>query len=98
MKPSFFAYLTVLGLLFLWSAPLPAQGNDSVESMQCGEATIQIGDDAATVEQKCGAPTQALKDELKEAWVYNFGPDQRMHFLIFKDDRLENIQMGDMGK
>jgi len=62
-------------------------------SIMCDNGVVNIGDTQATVQDTCGEPNSKLMNE----WVYNFGPDQPVYTLIFKDGQLVKILEDEWG-
>lgn len=107
MKPLRFASRirrpAIAGLLLL--ASLPAAGDDG---LRCGARLVGPGDRMFEVHELCGEPD--IKVVLvsafsvnygflpyEEEWQYNFGPQQLMRFLRFRNGRLSSIQTGPHG-
>ena len=83
------------------------------ESLTCGSRLVSEGDTKAEVFIKCGKPAwrdnwidqvtgrggpleQRVTTE-HERWVYNFGPNAFLRFLLFENGRLISISTGERG-
>ena len=56
--------------------------------MMCDEGVVNIGDMDVDVQDKCGEPNTQNMNE----WVYNFGPDEPVYTVIFKDGKVVRIE------
>jgi hypothetical protein len=96
----------LLGITFLVAAfTLTPAGADS---MRCGQHLVGTGDRMFQVRELCGEPdikvllSSAYTVEFgflpyDEEWQYNFGPQNLMRFLRFRNGRLTSIQTGPHG-
>ena len=66
---------------------------EEASSIMCDNGTVNIGDMEATVQDTCGEPNSQTKNQ----WVYNFGPDQPVYTLIFKEGQLIKILESEWG-
>jgi len=66
---------------------------EEASSIMCDNGTVNIGDMQATVQDTCGEPNSQTKNQ----WVYNFGPDQPVYTLIFKEGQLIKILEDEWG-
>ena len=81
-------YLIVLVSLAVLSGSHTAVfAAEEASSIMCDNGVVNIGDMQATVQDTCGEPNSQGMNE----WVYNFGPDQPVYTLIFKDGQLIRI-------
>ena len=82
------------------------------ESLRCPPAgnLIQVGDDSAKVQKKCGPPVArepVVEDHctdqgyctrwVGERWTYDFGKSYFLRYLLFWNGRLAQIEEGDYG-
>jgi hypothetical protein len=66
--------------------------------MQCGSEIIDIGTAKYEVQQACGVPTS--EEELgsgNELWVYNFGSDSLVYYVMFNGIEVSRIQTAGFG-
>jgi len=105
------AYLLVAVLFFLL-LPVPADALQS-GSMRCRNGIVSMGDTIADVLKKCGPPAfQDRRDETSsygprharsysnvtvDDWTYNFGPQEFMYAVTFRNGRVSKIESLDMG-
>lgn len=93
--------LIILGLL-------PFAPAASEDGMRCGAHLISPGDRMFEVRELCGEPdikvvlVSALSVNYgflpyEEEWQYNFGPQQLMRFVRFRNGRLSSVQTGPHG-
>jgi hypothetical protein len=68
---------------------------EEASSIMCDNGTVNIGDTQASVQDTCGEPS-SQNYELN-SWVYNFGPDQPVYTLIFKEGQLIKILESEWG-
>jgi hypothetical protein len=66
---------------------------EEASSIMCDNGVVNIGDMEATVQDTCGEPNSQGMNE----WVYNFGPDQPVYTLIFKEGQLIKILEDEWG-
>ena len=66
---------------------------EDASSIMCDNGVVNIGDTQAAVQDTCGEPNSQGMNE----WVYNFGPDQPVYTLIFKDGQLIRILEDEWG-
>ena len=101
------AYLLLSGLVFL---PLPVSvAAQQTDSLRCRNGIVSIGDTIPDVIKKCGAPvfqdrreqTQGSRRSLEiitvDDWVYNFGPQEFMYQVIFRNGRVAKIESREHG-
>ena len=86
--------------------PSVAVGDDG---MRCGQWLIWLGDDQATVLQKCGPPTTSLSvpvhgrrrrgyvQYVLDYWTYDRGPSEFVRTLHFANYVLTDVVVGDYG-
>ncbi len=67
--------------------------SEEASTIMCDNGVVNLGDMEATVQDTCGEPNSQGMDE----WVYNFGPDQPVYTLIFKDGQLIKILENEWG-
>ena len=72
-----------------------AFGAEEASSIMCDNGTVNIGDMQTTVQDTCGEPNSQNYE--MNAWVYNFGPDQPVYTVIFKDDQVVKILEDEWG-
>lgn len=105
------AYLLVALLLSLL-LPVPADALQ-VGSMRCRNGIVSIGDTIPDVIKKCGPPAfQDRRDETSsygerharsyenvtvDDWTYNFGPQEFMYGVIFRNGRVSKIESLEIG-
>ena len=93
-------------LLFAFFCCLPAFAH--AQSMRCGDTFASTGDNPATVQMTCGAPTAKSSHckpntrsnvcELVEEWNYNRGPSEFIQILRFESGKLISVTSGDYGR
>jgi hypothetical protein len=66
---------------------------EEASSIMCDNGTVNIGDMDVTVQDTCGEPNSKGANE----WVYNFGPDQPVYTLLFKEGQLIKILEDEWG-
>lgn len=87
----YFVVLVFLAVLFgSYPSTFAAQ---EASSIMCDNGVVNIGDTEATVQDTCGEPNTKNFN----TWVYNFGPDEPVYTLIFKDGQLEKILEDEWG-
>lgn len=92
--------LRLLACLLAIGATSPPRADDS---LRCGSRIVSIGAFAPAVRAACGEPSyreswryddasyaQYVGDT--EAWTYDFGPNQLLRVLRFRNDRLTRIE------
>ena len=78
------------------------------DSLRCGKRLIGVGDRQFEVRRACGEPdiTVVINSFLTlqygpipydEEWQYNFGPNNFMRFLRFRNGKLTNVETGPYG-
>ena len=99
-------FIVLGGLLLLVSA-----GQARADGFYCGSRLVKQGDSDAAVLAKCGEPdsrapvveTQCLAPgwcqtvQVGERWTYDFGPQQFMRHLTFRNQRLYRVEAGEYG-
>jgi hypothetical protein len=68
---------------------------EEASSIMCDNGTVNIGDTQASVQDTCGEPNSQNYEF--NSWVYNFGPDQPVYTLIFKEGQLIKILESEWG-
>ena len=90
------AYFLILAIPFIISWHFNfAFAAEEASSIMCDNGTVNIGDTQASVQDTCGEPN-SQNYELN-SWVYNFGPDQPVYTLIFKEGQLIKILESEWG-
>jgi hypothetical protein len=89
----------LLGCLLLLATVIRVHALDDVPSLHCGADTIAIGNSQYATRKACGPPDKIIISGggAVERWVYNFGPNEFIHYLDFIHGRLERIQVGEYG-
>lgn len=88
------AYFLILAIPFIISWHFNfAFAAEEASSIMCDNGVVNIGDTDVTVQDTCGEPNTKSMNE----WVYNFGPDQPVYTLIFKDGQLVKILENEWG-
>jgi Protein of unknown function (DUF2845) len=90
-RNAFFLIPAVILIVFLHLDAAVAA--EEASSIMCDNGVVNIGDMDVTVQDTCGEPNSKGMNE----WVYNFGPDQPVYTLIFKDGRLVKILENEWG-
>jgi hypothetical protein len=94
-KIRFLVFVFLLQMFFIHPSMFAIEGDD-VDTLQCGDRVINIGDSRYEVLEKCGEPTN--KEGFREnLWIYDFGSSGFVYYLTFTGDRLERIQTGTYG-
>jgi hypothetical protein len=93
MKKSNAYFLTLAIPLIIYLNIAFAFAAEEASSIMCDNGVVNIGDMQATVQDTCGEPNSQGMNE----WVYNFGPDQPVYTLIFKDGQLIKILEDEWG-
>ena len=80
-------------LLLLFNATATAQ-------MRCNGELIGEGDSEVRVLAACGEPMQrelvhGLPPLVDERWIYNFGPDELIRIVDFRNGLVDQIEVGD---
>jgi hypothetical protein len=103
----------LLAILILAVLALPfATACLADESLRCPPAgnLIQVGDDSAKVQRKCGPPAArepVVEDHCTdqghctrwfgERWTYDFGKSYFLRYLLFWNGRLAQVEEGEYG-
>jgi len=88
------AFFLIPAVLLIINLPLDAVfAEEEASSIMCDNGVVNIGDMQATVQDTCGEPNS----QGMNVWVYNFGPDQPVYTLIFKDGQLVKILENEWG-
>jgi hypothetical protein len=66
---------------------------EEASSIMCDNGIVNIGDLNVDVQDKCGEPNTQNMNE----WVYNFGPDEPVYTVIFKDGKVVRILEDEWG-
>ena len=93
MKPIMAYIMLLLSLAVLFGSCPSTFAAEEASSIMCDNGEVNIGDTEATVQDTCGEPNSKTMNE----WVYNFGPDQPVYTLIFKDGQLVKILEDEWG-
>jgi hypothetical protein len=81
-------YLVILvSLALVFGAQANLFADEEASSMMCDEGVVNIGDRDVDVQDKCGQPDEQGMNE----WVYDFGPDQPVYTVIFKEGKVVRI-------
>ena len=91
MKPSGIYSIALVILAIAISSSVLA--SEEASSIMCDNGTVNIGDMDVTVQETCGEPNTKGVNQ----WVYNFGPDQPVYTLIFKEGKLIKILEDEWG-
>ena len=84
-KKTHLAILLSLAVLF---GSLPSVfAEQEASTIMCDNGIVNIGDMDVDVQDKCGDPDSRGMNE----WVYNFGPDQPVYTVIFKEGKVVRI-------
>lgn len=90
----FARYLLLFTLLLMGSFPVAAQ-------MRCGTEIINDGELKPEVLQACGPPYAVLNADDgfidNERWVYNFGPNEFLMIVEFRNDEVVRIDSDGYG-
>ena len=80
-----FVILVSLAVLF---GSLPSVfAEEEATTIMCDNGIVNIGDMDVDVQDKCGQPdTQGMNE-----WVYDFGPDEPVYTVIFKEGKVVRI-------
>jgi len=89
------AYFIVAMTLILSLNMGLAFASEEASSIMCDNGTVNIGDTQASVQDTCGEPNSQSYE--LNSWVYNFGPDQPVYTLIFKEGQLIKILESEWG-
>ena len=93
MKPITVYLIVLVSLAVLLGSYPSIFAAQEASSIMCDNGVVNIGDMEATVQDTCGEPNSKTFNE----WVYNFGPDQPVYTLIFKDGQLVKILEDEWG-
>ena len=66
---------------------------EEASSIMCDEGVVNIGDADVDVQDKCGDPDSRGMNE----WVYDFGPDEPVYTVIFKEGKVVRILEDESG-
>ena len=84
-KKTHLAILLSLAILF---GSLPSVfAEEEASTIMCDNGIVNIGDMDVDVQNKCGQPDSQGMDE----WVYDFGPDEPVYTVIFKEGKVVRI-------
>ena len=80
-----FVILVTMAVLF---GSLPyVFAEEEATTIMCDNGIVNIGDMDVDVQDKCGQPdTQGMNE-----WVYDFGPDEPVYTVIFKEGKVVRI-------
>ena len=62
-------------------------------TIMCDNGVVNIGDMDVDVQNKCGQPDNQGMNE----WVYDFGPDEPVYTVIFKEGKVVRILEDESG-
>ena len=93
MKPIRVYFIVLVSLAVFFGSNPSTFAAQEASSIMCDNGEVNIGDTEATVQDTCGEPNSKTMNE----WVYNFGPDQPVYTLIFKDGQLVKILEDEWG-
>jgi hypothetical protein len=85
MKPRIANFIGLIFLVMVFSGTVFAEKEAS--SIMCDNGVVNIGDMNVDVQDKCGQPSSQTMNE----WVYDFGPDQPVYTVIFKEGQVVRI-------
>ena len=85
MKPRIANFIGLIFLVMVFSGTVFAEKEAS--SIMCDNGVVNIGDMNVDVQDKCGRPDSQTMSE----WVYDFGPDQPVYTVIFKEGQVVRI-------
>jgi hypothetical protein len=85
MKPRIANFIGLIFLVMVFSGTVFAKKEAS--SIMCDNGVVNIGDMNVDVQDKCGQPSSQTMNE----WVYDFGPDQPVYTVIFKEGQVVRI-------
>ena len=84
-KKTHLAILLSLAVLF---GSLPSVfAEQEASTIMCDNGIVNIGDMDVDVQNKCGQPDSQGMNE----WVYDFGPDEPVYTVIFKEGKVVRI-------
>ena len=66
---------------------------EEASSIMCDEGIVNIGDMDVDVQAKCGEPNS----QNMNTWVYNFGPDEPVYTVTFKEGKVVRILEDESG-
>jgi len=105
------AYLLFAGLIFL--QPPATVDAQQTGTMRCRNGIVSIDDTIPDVIKKCGLPAfQDRREETRsfgrrhdrsyeiitvDDWIYNFGPQEFMYGVTFRNGRVAMIESLDQG-
>jgi hypothetical protein len=70
----------------------------ALAQMRCGTELITTGDLKSRVFNACGEPYRMDDDVFGvDKWIYNYGPNEFMKIISFRDERVEEITDGEYG-
>jgi hypothetical protein len=88
------AHLVILvSLVILFGSLISGFAKEEVTTIMCDEGIVNIGDMDVDVQDKCGDPDSRGMNE----WVYDFGPDQPVYTVIFKEGKVVRILEDESG-
>jgi hypothetical protein len=93
LKTTTVAFVMLVSFALLFGSLPAVFAAEEASSIMCDNGVVNIGDTEATVQDTCGEPNSKTFNE----WVYNFGPDQPVYTLIFKDGQLVKILEDEWG-
>ena len=101
-----------LALLFVLQLPVSVDAQQT-GTMRCRNGIVSINDTVPDVVKKCGPPAfQDRREETRsygqrhnrsyetntiDDWTYNFGPQEFMYKVIFRNGRVARIESLDTG-
>ena len=81
-------YLVILVSLAVLFGSLPSVfAEEEASTIMCDNGIVNIGDMDVDVQNKCGQPDSQGMNE----WVYDFGPDEPVYTVIFKEGKVVRI-------
>jgi hypothetical protein len=81
-------HLVILISLAVLFGCLPSVfAEEEASTIMCDNGIVNIGDMDVDVQDKCGQPDSQGMNE----WVYDFGPDQPVYTVIFKEGKVVRI-------
>jgi hypothetical protein len=82
------AHLVILISLAVLFGSLPSVfAEEEVSTIMCDNGIVNIEDMDVDVQDKCGDPDSRGMNE----WVYDFGPDEPVYTVIFKEGKVVRI-------
>jgi hypothetical protein len=77
----------LVSLAVLFGSLASVFAEEEVSTVMCDNGIVNIGDMDVDVQDKCGDPDSRGMNE----WVYDFGPDEPVYTVIFKEGKVMRI-------